>query len=116
MSLLEVRGLKTVFTTSRGPPCAVNDISFTVRPGEILGLVGESGCGQSITALSILRLLSAPRRVVPGEVRFEEQDLTQLPEREMQKIRASKISMVFQEPMTSLNPVLTIGDQVGEPL
>jgi oligopeptide/dipeptide ABC transporter ATP-binding protein len=95
---------------------AVHDIHFSVRPGEILGLVGESGCGKSITALSILRLLSPPGQIVAGEVLFEGKNLVTATEKEMQQVRGRKISMIFQEPMTSLNPVLKVGDQIGETL
>ena len=116
MNLLEVRGLKTVFRSAQGPVPAVDEISFSVRPGEILGLVGESGCGKSVTALSILRLLSPAAKIVSGQIIFEQRDLLRLPEREMQRIRGQKISMIFQEPMSSFNPVLTIGSQVGEAL
>jgi peptide/nickel transport system ATP-binding protein len=116
MELLEVRGLRTEFVTQEGILPAVDRISFSIKPGEILGLVGESGCGKSVTALSLLRLVSPPGRVAAGEILFEGQDLLQVPEKDMQKIRGNKISMVFQEPMTSLNPVMSIGDQVGETL
>ena len=116
MSLLEIRGLKTVFHATDGILPAVDQISFSIRPGEILGVVGESGCGKSVTALSILRLISPPGRIIGGEILFDGVDLLKLPEKEMQKIRGKKISMIFQEPMTSLNPVLSIGDQVGETL
>src|SRR4029453_6480284 len=116
MNLIEVRGLRTEFTTENGILPAVDRISFSIKPGEILGLVGESGCGKSVTALSLLRLISPPGRIVSGEILFESQNLLKLSEKEMQKIRGNKISMIFQEPMTSLNPVMNIGDQVGETL
>jgi len=116
MSLLQINGLKTVYLTGEGLLPAVENISFTIQPGEILGLVGESGCGKSVTALSILRLISPPGKIVEGKIVFEGCDLLKLSEREMQKIRGRKISMIFQEPMTSLNPVLSVGDQVGETL
>lgn len=116
MSLLQVNGLKTVFLTDQGPVPAVENISFTIKPGEILGLVGESGCGKSVTALSILRLISPPGKIIDGDVLFEGSNLLKLPEKEMQQIRGRKISMIFQEPMTSLNPVLSVGYQVGETL
>jgi peptide/nickel transport system ATP-binding protein len=116
MSLLDVRALKTVFHGPDGILPAVDNISFRIGAGEILGVVGESGCGKSVTALSILRLISPPGQITGGEILFEGVDLLKLPEKEMQKIRGRKISMIFQEPMTSLNPVLTIGDQVGETL
>jgi len=111
-----VRGLRTEFATEDGVLRAVDDITFSIKPGEILGLVGESGCGKSVTALSLLRLISPPGRIVAGEILFEGQDLLKLPEKGMQKVRGNKISMIFQEPMTSLNPVMSIGDQVGETL
>jgi len=115
--LLSVRGLKTRFNTREGSLLAVDDVSFDVARGEVLGLVGESGCGKSVTALSIMRILpDPPGRVVGGEIFFEGADLLKLPERDMRKIRGERISMVFQEPMTSLNPVFTIGDQVSESL
>ena len=116
MSLLEVRGLKTVFHAANGTLPAVDHISFNIRKGEILGVVGESGCGKSVTALSILRLISSPGQISNGEILFDGVDLLRLTEKQMQKIRGRKISMIFQEPMTSLNPVLSIGDQVGETL
>ena len=115
-SLLEVDGLKTCFFTDDGPVVAVNRISFRVKEGEILGLVGESGCGKSVTSLSIMRLISPPGKIVEGRILFEGKDLLSIPEKEMQSIRGNKISMIFQEPMTSLNPVMRIGDQVAESL
>jgi oligopeptide/dipeptide ABC transporter ATP-binding protein len=114
--LIQVKNLKTIFLTQDGPVPAVNDVSFFIQPGEILGLVGESGCGKSITSLSILRLVSPPGRIAAGEILFEGKDLLQLSEKEMESIRGNKIAMIFQEPMTSLNPVMKIGDQVGEGL
>jgi peptide/nickel transport system ATP-binding protein len=114
--LLQVRGLRTEFVIAEGLVRAVDDLGFSVNPGEILSIVGESGCGKSVTALSILRLISPPGRIASGEIEFEGRNLLALPESEMQKIRGNKISMVFQEPMTSLNPVMRIGDQVGEGL
>lgn len=116
MSLLEVRGLKTVFHTTQGVLPALDNISFQIGRGQILGLVGESGCGKSVTALSILRLIDPPGQICGGEIFFEEKDLLKLSERQMQRIRGRSISMIFQEPMTSLNPVLSIGEQVGETL
>jgi peptide/nickel transport system ATP-binding protein/oligopeptide transport system ATP-binding protein len=115
-NLLEVDGLKTCFFTEDGPIVAVNHVSFRVKEGEILGLVGESGCGKSVTSLSIMRLISSPGKIVEGKILFEGKDLLSIPEKEMQSIRGNKISMIFQEPMTSLNPVMTIGDQVAESL
>jgi peptide/nickel transport system ATP-binding protein len=113
--LLEVRGLKTRFSMEEGPVLAVDDVSFSLPPGGTLGVVGESGCGKSVTALSVMRLVpDPPGRVVAGEIRFKGRDLLALPEEEMRRIRGNQISMVFQEPMTSLNPVYTVGEQIGE--
>src|SRR2546427_2746460 len=115
--LLEVEELKTYFATRDGVVRAVDGVSFWVGRGETLAVVGESGCGKSVTALSILRLIaSPPGRTVGGRVIFEGRDLLELPEPEMRKIRGDAISMIFQEPMTSLNPVLTIGHQIAESL
>ena len=116
MSLLQIKGLKTIFLTENGLLPAVDNISFTIKSGEILGLVGESGCGKSVTALSILRLISPPGKITEGEILFEGSDLLKLSEKEMQNVRGRKISMIFQEPMTALNPVLTVGNQIGETL
>src|SRR5262245_11336831 len=108
--LLEVDGLKTHFFTRDGIVRAVDGVSFTVTSGETLAIVGESGCGKSVTSLSIMRLIaSPPGRIVAGSIRFDSRDLLRLSERKMRDIRGNDISMVFQEPMTSLNPVLTIG-------
>jgi peptide/nickel transport system ATP-binding protein len=116
-SLLQVEELKTYFFTRDGVVRAVDGVSFSVARGETLAIVGESGCGKSVTSLSILRLIaSPPGRTVAGRVVFEGRDLLELPEAEMRKIRGDAISMIFQEPMTSLNPVLTIGDQIAEVL
>jgi peptide/nickel transport system ATP-binding protein len=113
--LLEVRGLKTRFSLEEGPVLAVDDVSFSIPPGGTLGVVGESGCGKSVTALSIMRLVpEPPGKVVGGEVRFKGRDLLALPEGEMRRIRGNQLSMIFQEPMTSLNPVYTVGEQIGE--
>jgi peptide/nickel transport system ATP-binding protein/oligopeptide transport system ATP-binding protein len=115
MSLLEVRGLTTAFATERGQINAIEGIDMTIAPGEILGVVGESGSGKSVTALTIMGLLPRPpARVVAGEVRFEGQPLLGLSEARMQTIRGPGIGMIFQEPMTSLNPVFTIGEQIME--
>ena len=115
MSLLEVRGLTTAFKTEHGEVTAIEEVSFDLEAGEILGIVGESGSGKSVTALTIMGLLpQPPARVAAGEVRFDGQVLTKLPESRMEKIRGAGISMIFQEPMTSLNPVLTIGEQIME--
>jgi len=115
--LLEVEDLHVHFVTSRGVVRAVEGISYTVRAGEIVALVGESGCGKSVSSLAIMRLLAKPAaRVVGGRILFEERDLLTLSDDEMRAIRGREISMIFQEPMTSLNPVLTIGFQIMEPL
>jgi peptide/nickel transport system ATP-binding protein len=115
--LLEVEGLRTHFFTRDGVVRAVDGVSFSIQPGETLALVGESGCGKSVTSLSIMRLIaSPPGRVVGGTIRFDGRDLLALSEPEMRKVRGNEISMIFQEPMTSLNPVLTIGRQIAESL
>jgi oligopeptide transport system ATP-binding protein len=114
--LLEVRGLKTVFPTRDGLVQAVDGVDFHIDAGETLGIVGESGSGKSVTVLSILRLLQRPGRVAAGEVLFKGQDLLRSSEREMQEVRGGEIAMIFQDPMTSLNPVYRTGWQVGEPL
>jgi oligopeptide/dipeptide ABC transporter ATP-binding protein len=113
-NVLEVRNLKTSFFTARGVVKAVDDVSFSLAKGETLGLVGESGCGKSVTAMSLTRLISPPGRVVGGQILFKGQDLIGLSENEMRRIRGSQISMVFQEPMTALNPVLEVGFQIAE--
>jgi peptide/nickel transport system ATP-binding protein len=116
-ALLDVRGLKTYFFTRDGVVRAVDGVSFSVMRGETLAIVGESGCGKSVTSLSILRLIaSPPGRTVEGSVVFEGRNLLELSEAEMRKVRGDAISMIFQEPMTSLNPVLTIGRQIAEVL
>jgi len=115
--LLEIRELKTHFFTRDGVVRAVDGVSCRLDPGETLAVVGESGCGKSVTALSILRLIaSPPGRIVGGEVLFNGRNLLELPDAEMRRIRGNEISMIFQEPMTSLNPVLTIGRQIAETL
>jgi oligopeptide/dipeptide ABC transporter ATP-binding protein len=114
--LLQVRGLETVFPTRDGLVRAVDGVDFNLDRGETLGIVGESGSGKSVTVLSIMRLLQAPGRVVAGEVLFKGRDLLQSSEREMQEIRGEELAMIFQDPMTSLNPVYRTGWQVGEPL
>jgi peptide/nickel transport system ATP-binding protein len=115
--LLEVRNLRTHFYTRDGIVRAVDGVSFSVDPGETLAIVGESGCGKSVTSLSILRLVaSPPGRIVEGSIRFQGRELLALSEPEMRAVRGNLISMVFQEPMTSLNPVLTIGRQIAETL
>jgi len=113
--ILKVSGLKTYFFTSEGVTKAVDGVSFEVRKGEVLGLVGESGCGKSVTALSVLRLVaSPPGRILDGKIEFMDKDLLMLTDREIRKIRGSKISMIFQDPLTCLNPVLKIGYQLSE--
>ncbi|MEI7028271.1 ABC transporter ATP-binding protein [Paenibacillus sp. y28] len=114
--LLEVKQLQTYFTTDEGVVPSVDGVSFSVLPGETLAIVGESGSGKSVTSLSILGLIASPGRVVGGEVWFEGRDLLKLSRKEMRKLRGNEISMIFQEPMTSLNPVFTIGNQIGEVL
>ena len=116
-AILEIDNLQTHFFTSAGVVRAVDGVSYAVRSGETLGVVGESGCGKSVTSLSVLRLIaSPPGRIVDGRIRFLGQDLLRLPERKMRAIRGNEISMIFQEPMTSLNPVLSIGRQISETL
>ena len=114
--LLTVRDLETTFFTDDGPVPAVATVSFDIAPGEALGIVGESGSGKSVTALSILRLVSRPGRIVNGEVTFKGRNLLQLSERDMRDLRGNDIGMIFQEPMTSLDPLYTVGDQIGEAL
>ena len=114
-TVLDVKGLQTVFFTNSGLFKAVDDVSFSVRRGETLAIVGESGCGKSVTALSIMRLVpNPPGKIVGGSVMLEGTDLLGLDESEMRAIRGDRISMIFQEPMTSLNPVMRIGDQITE--
>jgi len=115
--LLDVRGLRTHFHTSAGVIRAVDGVSWDVRKGETVALVGESGCGKSVSALSVMRLVSTPAgRIVAGEILFNGRDLLALPEEEMRRVRGREIGMIFQEPMTSLNPVLTVGRQLTETL
>jgi len=115
--LLEVKNLKTQFMTDTGLVKAVDGVSFDLSEGETLGLVGESGCGKSVSAMSILRLIPyPPGRIVEGEIFFEGRDLLTLSEEEILHVRGNRIAMIFQEPMSSLNPVLTIGRQVSEPM
>jgi peptide/nickel transport system ATP-binding protein len=116
MALLEVEQLQTHFRTEHGVSRAVNGVSFQLNAGETLAIVGESGCGKSVTAMSILRLIPSPPGKSAGSIRFQGRDLLTLPETDMRKIRGNDISMIFQEPMTSLNPVLTIGRQITETL
>ena len=112
--LLEVKALRTSFFTEMGEVRAVDGVSFSVAPGKLLGIVGESGSGKSASMLSIMRLLPESARIVGGEIIFEDQDLLKLSEPEMRHVRGARIAMIFQEPMTSLNPVFTIGSQIGE--
>jgi oligopeptide/dipeptide ABC transporter ATP-binding protein len=114
-TVLEIENLQTHFFTPGGVVRAVDGVSYSVRAGETLGVVGESGCGKSVTALSILRLVTTPPgRIVGGSIRFEGRDLLQCSESEMEQIRGNDISMIFQEPMTSLNPLFKVGDQISE--
>ena len=115
-TLLSVEHLTTVFDLSSGSVPAVDDVSFEIRAGETLGLVGESGSGKSVTALSIMRLVQPPGRIAGGSVRFKGRELLGLPDSEMRAVRGADISLIFQEPMTALNPVFTIGDQIAEAL
>jgi len=114
MNVLEVRGLKTHFFTGEGCVCAVDGVDIYVKENEIFGLVGESGCGKSVTSLSILRLVDVPGKIVAGEILFEGKDLLKLSEAEMVKMRGEKISMIFQQPQPSLNPVFNVGSQIAE--
>jgi oligopeptide transport system ATP-binding protein len=114
--LLSVEGLAVQFWTARGTIYAVNGISFDIAPGETLGIVGESGCGKSVTSLALLGILPRAGRAVAGSAIFDGQDLLQLSDDDLQAIRGKEIAMIFQDPMTSLNPVLTIGSQIREPL
>jgi ABC-type dipeptide/oligopeptide/nickel transport system ATPase component len=113
--LLDVQHLTVVFE-GPSPVTAVSDVSFQIAPGETLGLVGESGSGKSVTAFSILRLLQPPGRITGGRIVFEGRDLLALPERDMRQVRGARISLIFQEPMTALNPVMRVGDQIAEAL
>src|ERR671933_3095661 len=113
--LLSITDLRTYFHTEAGVARAVDGVTIDVGARETVGLVGESGCGKSVTSLSILRLITPPGRIEPGSrIEFEGRDLLALPESEMRKVRGNRISMIFQEPMTALNPVFTVGDQIGE--
>src|SRR5512132_1419568 len=114
--LLEVNNLQTHFPTRAGLVRAVNGVSFYLDSGELLGLVGESGCGKSITALSIMRLIAPPGKIVGGEITFDGKNLLKLSDAQMRQIRGDDIAMIFQDPMTSLNPVFTVGEQIAEAL
>jgi peptide/nickel transport system ATP-binding protein len=114
MAVLEVQDLHMSFALARGTAHAVDGVSFTLERGRVLGLVGESGCGKSMTALCLLRLVPAPGRITAGRILFEGRDLLALPEREMRAVRGAGLAMIFQEPTTALNPVLTVGSQVAE--
>jgi oligopeptide/dipeptide ABC transporter ATP-binding protein len=113
-ALLQVKNLRTSFPTQDGIVHAVDNVSFNVRRGEAVALVGESGCGKSVTAMSIMRLVTSPGKITGGEIRFKDRNLADLSDREMRHVRGNDIAMVFQEPMTSLNPVFKIGAQVAE--
>jgi oligopeptide/dipeptide ABC transporter ATP-binding protein len=113
-NILEIKGLKTYFFTEEGIVRAVDGVDLVVKRGEVLGIVGESGCGKSVTTLSILRLVSPPGRIVEGEILFEDKDLLKLPESEMVDVRGNNISMIFQQPQSCLNPVFRVGDQLTE--
>src|SRR6476469_1103110 len=114
--LLDVQGLSVTFASGASSTAAVENVSFSIERGETLGLVGESGSGKSVTAFAILRLLQPPGRITSGSVMFEGRDLLALPESEMRRVRGAGISLIFQEPMTALNPVMRVGDQIAEAL
>jgi oligopeptide/dipeptide ABC transporter ATP-binding protein len=114
--LLEVKNLKTYFFTEDGIVKAVDGVDFVVYPGEVLGLVGESGCGKSVTSFSIMRLISQPGKIVDGEIDFDGKNLVTLPENDMIQVRGNRISMIFQQPQSALNPVFKVGDQIAEVL
>ncbi len=113
---MEIKGLRTVFPTSKGEVVAAKDVDLTMEPGQIIGLVGESGCGKSVTMLSILRLVPHPGRIVSGQVLFFGEDLVKKSPLEMRRIRGKEIAMIFQDPMTTLNPVFKVGEQIRESL
>ena len=115
-NLLEVRGLKTQFFTEAGVVRAVDGVDFVVRRGEVLGLVGESGCGKSVTSLSVMKLVSRPGEIVEGEIVFDDEDLVKKRESQMLHVRGNRISMIFQQPTSCLNPVFRVGDQLAEVL
>ncbi|MET3696949.1 peptide/nickel transport system ATP-binding protein/oligopeptide transport system ATP-binding protein [Bacillus oleivorans] len=113
-TLLQVKNLHTYFFTEHGVVPSVNGVTFSIKKGETVGIVGESGCGKSVTSLSLLQLVDEPGKIIEGEILFEGQDLTKFNKKQLRKVRGNKISMVFQEPLTSLNPVFTIGSQIAE--
>jgi ABC-type dipeptide/oligopeptide/nickel transport system ATPase component len=113
-NLLEVKNLRTQFFTDGGVVTAVDDVSFSIAPSEILGLVGESGCGKSVTSLSVLRLISAPGKITGGEILWQGKNLLEYSQRQMREVRGNDIAMIFQEPMTSLDPLYTVGNQIIE--
>jgi oligopeptide/dipeptide ABC transporter ATP-binding protein len=115
-NILEVKGLKTQFFTDSGIVKAVDGIDFDVKAGEVVGIVGESGCGKSVTSLSIMRLISHPGRIVEGEIFFHDENLITMPESKLRRLRGNRISMIFQQPQSSLNPVFRVGDQLAEVL
>jgi oligopeptide/dipeptide ABC transporter ATP-binding protein len=115
-NILEVKGLKTQFFTDSGIVKAVDGIDFDVRAGEVVGIVGESGCGKSVTSLSIMRLISHPGRIVEGQIFFHDENLITMPESKLRRLRGNRISMIFQQPQSSLNPVFRVGDQLAEVL
>jgi oligopeptide/dipeptide ABC transporter ATP-binding protein len=115
-NLLEVKNLKTYFYTEDGVVKAVDGVDFAVKRGEVLGLVGESGCGKSVTSFSIMRLVGVPGKIIEGSITFDGQDLLKIPEKDMQHIRGNRIAMIFQQPQSSLNPVFKAGDQIAEVL
>src|SRR5436190_21087280 len=114
--LLEVNGLRTHFKTRAGLVKSVDDVSFSIAEGELLGLVGESCCGKSITALSVMGLISPPGKIVDGSIKFKDEELTIASPGHLREIRGNDIAMIFQDPMTSLNPVFTVGEQIAEAL
>jgi oligopeptide/dipeptide ABC transporter ATP-binding protein len=114
--LLEVKNLKTYFYTEDGVVHAVDGVDFHVNPGEVLGIVGESGCGKSVTSLSIMRLIGIPGKIVEGQILFDGKDLVQASEEDMMQVRGNRISMIFQQPQSALNPVFKAGDQISEVL
>src|SRR5436309_2414220 len=112
--MLEVRDLRVQFDTPRGPLHAVRGVSFQVHPGETVGIVGESGCGKSVTAMSLLRLIQPPGRITDGSIRLGGRDLIAMRESDLRRVRGGEISMIFQDPMTSLNPVFTVRQQIED--